>query len=83
VSRTYGFVSIGLGLVVLFAGALDIRGGFGVWAASSIMFGLFLIVFGASFLVRDPRKKSTRRVSFGFLAAAIVFLAIALARFLS
>jgi hypothetical protein len=82
VSKAYGGVSIGLGFAFLFAGALDVRGGFGVWAGSSIMLGLFLIIFGASFLVGDRRKKSTRRVSFAFLGVALVFLAVALARFL-
>jgi len=83
VSKTYGRVSIGVGLVFLFVGAMDVRGGFGVWAASSIMLGLFLIVFGTSFFVSDERQKVRRRVSFGFLAAALVFLGIALALFRS
>ncbi len=78
-SKTYGKVSIGLGFVFLFAGALDIRRGFGVWAAFSIMLGLSLIVFGTSFFVSAGRQKVRRRVSFGFLAAALVFLGIALA----
>jgi len=76
-------VSIGLGVVFVFVGALDARGGFGVWAGSSIMFGLFLIVFGTSFLVSDERRKSRRRLSFWFLGAAAVLLAIALALFRS
>ena len=82
-SRTYGGVSIGLGVVFLFVGALDARGGFGVWAASSIMFGVFLIVFGTSVFVSDERRKSRRRLSFWFLGAAAVLLAIALALFRS
>jgi len=81
VSKTYGRISIGVGFVFLFAGALDVRGGFGVWAASSIMLGLFLIVFGTSFFVSDERQKVRRRVSFGFLGAAVVLLGIALALF--
>jgi len=81
VSKTYGMVSIALGFVFLFAGALDVRGHFGIWAASSILLGLFLILFGASFVGGGPRQKVTRRVSFGFLGAALVLLAIALARF--
>ena len=83
VSKTYGRVGIGLGLVFLFAGALDVWGGFGVWAASSIMPGLFLIVFGTSFFVGDRRQEVRRRVSFGFLGAALVFLGIALPLFRS
>jgi hypothetical protein len=83
VSKTYGSVSIGLGLLFLFAGALDVRGHFGIWAASSILLGLFLILFGASFVGGGPRQKTTRRVSFGFLGAALVLLAIALALFRS
>jgi multisubunit Na+/H+ antiporter MnhB subunit len=81
VSKTYGRISIGLGFVFVFAGALDARGGFGVWAASSISLGLFLIIFGTSFFVSDERREVRRRVSFGFLAAALVFLGIALALF--
>jgi len=72
-------VSIGVGFVFLFVGALDVRGGFGVWAASSIMLGLFLIVFGTSFFVSDERQKARRRLSFWFLGAAVVLLGIALA----
>jgi peptidoglycan biosynthesis protein MviN/MurJ (putative lipid II flippase) len=83
VSKTYGGVSIGLGFVFLFAGALDVRQHFAIWAASSILFGVFLILFGASFFAGDKRKKTTRRVSFGFLGAALVILAIALALFRS
>jgi uncharacterized membrane protein SirB2 len=76
-------VSIGLGFLFLFAGALDIRGHAGIWAASSIMLGLFLIVFGTSFFVGDKRQKARRRVSFGFLGAALILLCIALALFRS
>jgi len=72
-------VSIGVGFVFLFVGALDVRGGFGVWAASSIMLGLFLIVFGTSFFVSDERQKARRRLSFWFLGVAVVLLGIALA----
>jgi hydrogenase-4 membrane subunit HyfE len=83
VSKTYATVSIVLGLVFLFIGALDVRGHFGIWAASSILFGFFLIVFGASFGVDAKRQKARRRVSFGFLGAAMVLLAVALALFRS
>ena len=82
-SKTYGKVSIAVGFLLLFAGALDVRGHFGIWAASSILFGFFLIVFGASFGVDAKRQKARRRVSFGFLGAALVLLAIALALFRS
>jgi FtsH-binding integral membrane protein len=82
VSKTYAAVSIALGLIFVFAGALDVRGHFGVWAASSIFLGLFLILLGTSFVVGARRRKITRRVSFGFLGAAAVLLAIALALFL-
>jgi purine-cytosine permease-like protein len=83
VSKTYGKVSIAVGFLLLFAGALDVRQHFPIWAASSILLGLFLIVFGASFFVSGERQKSRRRVSFGFLGAAVVLLAIALALFRS
>jgi hypothetical protein len=63
----------------LFAGALDVRAHFGIWATSSILLGIFLILFGASFGVGGERQKVRRRVSFGFLGAALVFLGIALA----
>jgi len=82
VAKTYGGVSIGLGFVFLFTGALDVRQHFGIWGTSSILFGLFLILLGASFVVGGPRQKTTRRVSFGFLGAALVLLAVALAWFL-
>ena len=83
VSKTYGRVSIGLGLVFLFVGALDARAHFGIWAAFSILLGVFLILLGASFFVGAKRQKVTRRVSFGVLGAALVLLVIALTRFLS
>jgi peptidoglycan biosynthesis protein MviN/MurJ (putative lipid II flippase) len=83
VSKTWGKVSIAVGFLLLFAGALDARQHYGIWAASSILLGLFLILFGASFLAGDKRRKITRRVSLGFLGAALVLLAIALAQFLS
>jgi purine-cytosine permease-like protein len=83
VSRTWGKVSIAIGFLLLFAGALDVRQHFAIWAAASVLLGLFLILFGASYFVADKRKKTTRRVSFGFLGAALVFLAIALALFRS
>jgi purine-cytosine permease-like protein len=76
-------VSIALGFVLLFAGALDARGHFAIWAAFSILLGLFLIIFGASFVGGGPRQKTTRRVSFGFLGVALVLLVIALALFRS
>jgi len=83
VSKTYGKVSIAIGFLLLFAGALDVRQHFPIWAASSILFGLFLIVFGASFFVSGESQRFRRRVSFGILGAALVVLAIALALFRS
>jgi purine-cytosine permease-like protein len=83
VSKTWGKVSIAVGFLLLFAGALDVRQHYGIWAASSILLGLFLSLFGASFVGGGPRQKTTRRVSFGFLGAALVLLAIALALFRS
>ena len=82
-SRTYGNVSIAVGFLLLFGGALDVRQHFAIWAASSILLGLFLIIFGASFFVGAERQKVRRRVSFGFLGVALVLLAIALALFRS
>jgi len=79
VSKSFAKVGIALGVVFLFIGAMDVRQHFGVWGASSILFGLFLIGFGASLFVRPERKKITRRVSFGLLGAGLVLLAIALA----
>jgi hypothetical protein len=76
-------VSIAVGLLLLFAGALDVRQNFGIWAAFSIMLGLFLVLFGTSFVSASPRQKTTRRVSFGFLGAAVVLLVIALVPLLS
>jgi uncharacterized membrane protein SirB2 len=82
-SRSWGKVCIAVGFLLLFAGALDVRQNRGIWAAFSILLGLFLILFGASFVSRDPRQKTTRRVSFAFLGAALIFLGIALAPLLS
>ncbi len=79
-SKSYGRVGIAIGFLLFFAGALDARDHYGFWATFSIMLGLFSIVFGASFGVGDKRQKEVaRRVSLGFLGAALVFLAIALA----
>jgi len=83
VSRTWGKVSIAVGFLLLFAGALDARQHFGIWATFSIMLGLFLVLFGASFVSRTTRQKTTRRVSFGFLGAALILLGVALALSLS
>ena len=82
-SRTWGKVSIAVGFLLLFVGALDVRQHFGIWAAFSIMLGLFLVLFGASFVGGSPRQKTTRRVSFGFLGATLILLGIALAPLLS
>jgi len=82
-SKTWGKVSIAAGFLLLFAGALDMRQGLGIWAAFSIMLGLFLVLFGASYVGRGPRQKDTRRVSFGFLGAAVILLGIVLALSLS
>jgi hypothetical protein len=49
-----------------------------LWATASILFGIFLIILGGSFGVAAERQKSTRRLSFGFLGAALVFFVIAL-----
>ena len=82
-SRTWGKVSIAVGFLLLFAGALDVRQHFGIWATFSIMLGLFLVLFGASFVSGRSRQKPTRRVSFAFLGAAVILLGIALALSLS
>jgi hypothetical protein len=82
-AKTWGKVGIALGFILLFAGALDVRQHFGIWATFSIMLGLFLIIFSASFVSGGPRQKTTRRVSFAFLGAALIFLGIALALSLS
>ena len=76
-------VSIAVGFLLLFAGALDARQHLGIWATFSILLGLFLVLFGASIVGGGPRQKTTRRVSFGFLGAALIFLGIALALSLS
>jgi uncharacterized membrane protein YozB (DUF420 family) len=78
-ARRYATVSIALGLLFFFAGVIDIRQHYGFWATASILFGVFLIIFGAAFGVKGERQKSTRRLSYGFLGGALVFLAIALA----
>jgi hypothetical protein len=83
VSKTYARVGIALGVILLFIGALDARGHYGVWAASWVLLGLFLILFGSSFFVRAERQKLTRRVSFGFLGVGVVLLVIALVFFRS
>jgi peptidoglycan biosynthesis protein MviN/MurJ (putative lipid II flippase) len=79
VSKSFAKVGIALGVIFIFVGALDVRQHFGAWGAASVLFGLFLIAFGSSLFVRPERKKITRRVSFGFLGAGLVLLAIALA----
>jgi len=77
-SKTYSTISIAVGFLFLFAGALDIRHHYGLWATFSILFGLFLIILGGSFGVAAERRKSARRLSYGFAGAALVFLIIAL-----
>jgi len=82
-SRTWAKVGIAIGFLLLFTGALDVRQHFGIWAAFSILLGLFLVLFSASFVSRTTRQKTTRRVSFGFLGVAVILLVIALAPSLS
>jgi hypothetical protein len=81
--KTWGKVGIAIGFLFLFAGVLDLRQHFGIWAAFSILLGLFLILFGASYVGGGPRQKDTRSVSFAFLGASVVLLVIALVPLLS
>jgi hypothetical protein len=82
-NKTWGKAGIAIGCLLLFVGALDLRQHFGIWAAFSIMLGLFLILFGGSFVGGGPSQRSTRRVSFAFLGASVVLLVIALVPLLS
>ena len=75
-SKTYARISIAIGFLFFFAAALDIRNHYGLWATFSILFGVFLIILGGSFGVAAERQKSARRISFGFLGAALVFLLV-------
>jgi hypothetical protein len=77
-TKTYSTVSIAVGFLFFFAAALDIRDHYALWATFSILFGIFLIILGGSFGLAAERQKSARRLSFGFLGAALVFLIIAL-----
>jgi len=67
-------LSVGVGVVAILAGVVFVVLDSSMWPSAA-----FLIVFGIGLSVIGILRKATLRVSLGFLAAALVFLAIWLA----
>jgi hypothetical protein len=83
VYKLYSKVSIGVGVGFFLAGALFVLAHSRIWATYSILLGVYLILNGQSFILGGIGQKVTRRLSFGFLGAALVSFGIGSARFLS
>jgi purine-cytosine permease-like protein len=74
-------VCIGVGVVAILAGAVFLWLDSAMWASVAylVLFGIYSILLGMSFSLGGVRQKVTRRLSFGFLGATLVFLGIGLA----
>jgi hypothetical protein len=74
-------VCIGVGVVAIIAGAVFLSLDSRMWASAAylVLFGIYSILLGMSFTLGGTGHKVTRRLSFGFLGAALAFLGIALA----
>ena len=73
--------SIGLGAFGIIAGTifLWIHSVMWAWATYLILFGIYFVLSGTSSILSGTSQKATRRLSFGFGGAALVFAAIGLA----
>jgi hypothetical protein len=72
---------IGLGVFGIVAGAVFLCLDWGMWASPVylVLFGIYWILFGTSLTLSGKRQKVTRRLSFAFAGAALVFLGMWLA----
>jgi hypothetical protein len=73
-TKTTSKVFVGVGVVSILAGAVFLGLDSGIWPWAA-----YLILSGTSFILVSIGRKVTRRLSFGFLGAALVFLGIGLA----
>ena len=69
-------VYIGVGITIILCGVVFLWTHSGIWATYNILLGI-------SFILSGIGQKVTRRLSFGFLGVALVFLGIGLAEHLS
>jgi hypothetical protein len=71
-------ISIGVGVFSISAGVVFLLLDSRMWASAAylVLFGIYSILFGMSFTLSGKRHKFTRRLSFGFAGAALVFLGI-------
>jgi hypothetical protein len=83
VSKLFSKVSIGAGITLILCGAVYVWLHSGIWATYWILLGIYFILLGRSFTLGGIGQKITRRLSFGFLGVALVFLGIGLAPLLS
>ena len=75
-------VSIVVGVISILVGAVFLGLDSGNWAMCIylILLGIYCTLLGISFILGGTGQKITRRLSFGFLGAALVFLGFGLAQ---
>jgi len=78
-------VSIVVGVISILVGAVFLGLNSGNWAMYIylILLGIYCTLLGISFILGGIGQKITRRLSFGFIGVALVFLGIGLAAHLS
>jgi len=78
-------VSIVVGVISILVGAVFLGLDSGNWAMYIylILLGIYCTLLGISFILGGIGQKITRRLSFGFIGVALVFLGIGLAAHLS
>jgi hypothetical protein len=74
-------VSIVVGVISILVGAVFLGLDSGNWAMYIylILLGIYCTLLGISFILGGIGQKITRRLSFGFIGVALVFLGIGLA----
>ena len=84
-TNIFSKVSIVVGVIAILVGAVFLWLDSGNWATYTylILFGIYCTLLGISFILGGIGQKITRRLSFGFLGVALVFLGIKLAHYLS
>ncbi len=84
-TNIFSKVSIVAGVISILVGAVFLGLDSGNWAMYIylILLGIYCTLLGISFILGGIGQKITRRLSFGFIGVALVFLGIGLAAHLS